>query len=37
MERNILIPLISFYSWNKQEITTFITRYLSRLLKHQAP
>ena len=37
MERNILIPLISFYSWNKQEITTFITRYLSRLLKHQTP
>ena len=32
-----MIPLISFYSWNKQEITTFITRYLSRLLKHQTP
>ena len=36
MERNILIPLITFYSWNKQEITTFISRYLSRLLKQQA-
>ena len=36
MERNILIPLITFYSWNNQEITTFISRYLSRLLKQQA-
>lgn len=37
MERNVLIPVIAFYTWNKQEITTFISRYLSRLLKHQTP
>ena len=33
MERNILIPIISFNLWNKQEITNFISRYLSRLSK----
>ena len=35
MERNILIPIISFNLWNKQEITNFISRYLSRLSKQR--
>ena len=36
MERNILIPLISFYAWNREEIATFLSRYLSRLFKQQS-
>lgn len=36
MERNILIPVISFGKWNKQEFTNFISRYLSRLSKHRS-
>ena len=35
MERNILIPIISFNLWNKQEITNFISLYLSRLSKQR--
>lgn len=33
MERNILIPQISFGRWNKAEKTTFIDRYVNILLK----
>lgn len=35
MERNIIIPLVSFSKWNREEVSIFLSRYLSRLLKHQ--
>ncbi len=36
MERNIIIPLISFGKWNREEVATFLSRYLSRLFKQQS-
>lgn len=36
MKRNIIIPLISFGKWNREEVATFLSRYLSRLFKQQS-